>query len=73
MGSRVKDAANGTVVRYTSDVAEKLTSVDPHELGRALLDNSNALVWDACVLVEHERHPRAAALALMALEEMSKI
>jgi AbiV family abortive infection protein len=54
-------------------VAENLTNIDPYELCRALLDNSSALVEDAGLLLEHGRHPRAAALALMALEELSKV
>lgn len=62
-----------THVRYRWHVAENLPSVDPYELCRALLDNSEALVEDAGLLLEHGRHPRAAALALMALEELSKV
>lgn len=54
-------------------MAENLTSVDPYELCRALLDNSDALVDDAGLLLEYGRHPRAVALALMALEELSKV
>lgn len=62
-----------THVRYRWHVAENLPSVDPYELCRALLDNSDALVEDAALLLEHGRHPRAVALALMALEELSKV
>lgn len=47
--------------------------MNPYELARALLDNAEQLVADAELLLEHGRHPRAAALSLMALEEMSKI
>lgn len=73
---RTRRAPSGmsvTHVRYRWHVAENLTSVDPYELCRALLDNSDALVEDAGLLLEHGRHPRAVALALMALEELSKV
>ena len=54
-------------------MATTQSMTDPYELAQALLDNSRALVDDADLLLEHGRHPRAAALALMAMEELSKV
>lgn len=65
--------ARRTPFGYRSRVADDQSTVNPYELARALLGNAEQLVADAELLLEHGRHPRAAALSLMALEEMSKI
>ena len=52
---------------------EAQRDVDPLELARALLDNGDALLSDAAYLLSDERRARAAALALMASEEFSKL
>lgn len=54
-------------------MANDETNTDPYQLARALLNNGDALIEDAELLLDHRRYPRAAALALMALEELSKV
>lgn len=48
-------------------------SVDPLEMAIALLENGDALLSDAAYLMDDGRRSRAAALAVMASEEFSKV
>lgn len=54
-------------------VHESQRAVNTLELAEALLENGDALISDAEYLWEGGRGPRAAALALMATEEFSKL
>lgn len=48
-------------------------SADPLEMAIALLENGDALLSDAAYLMDDGRQSRAAALAVMASEEFSKV
>lgn len=54
-------------------MAEEKRAVDPLELAKALLTNGDALLSDARYLLDGGRRARAAALALIAMEEFGKI
>jgi AbiV family abortive infection protein len=54
-------------------MTDTLQEADPLELAKALLANGDALLSDASYLLVGGRQLRSAALALMAVEEFSKI
>lgn len=54
-------------------MTDALREADPIELAKALLANGDALLSDASYLLDGGRQLRSAALALMAVEEFSKI
>jgi AbiV family abortive infection protein len=58
---------------YQDSVDQQDNAVDPVGLAFALLDNADLLLSDAELLLINNRVPRAAALALIASEELSKL
>ncbi len=58
---------------YQGSVDEQDNAVDPVGLAFALLDNADLLLSDAELLLTTSRLSRAAALALIASEELSKL
>ena len=54
-------------------MTDEAAIADPFQMSRALLDNADALLEDSALLLANGRHARAAALAVVASEELGKL